>query len=73
MDFVVANYLASTGERKLMFLPEKLAEEEYAVGFRKEDVSLRNEVQNILGDMKEDGTLAKISEKWFESDVTIVK
>lgn len=47
--------------------------EEYAIGFRKNDQALRDAVQGKLSEMKADGTLAEISEKWFSKDVTIVK
>jgi len=43
------------------------------LGFRKEDKELRNRVQKILSEMKADGTLGKISQKWFESDIMIVR
>jgi hypothetical protein len=50
-----------------------LEEEEYAIGFRKNDQKLRDEVQKILGEMKADGTLGEISTEWFGSDITTVK
>ena len=53
-------------------LDEALSDEVYAVGFRKADQSLRDEVQKILGEMKADGTLKTITEKWFGSDISIV-
>jgi len=46
------------------------AEEEYAIGFRTGDAALRNEVQKILVEMKNDGAVAKISTTWFGSDIT---
>jgi len=33
--------------------------------FPKQNVALRNEVQDVLNCMKKDGTIAKMSEKWF--------
>jgi polar amino acid transport system substrate-binding protein len=33
--------------------------------FRKDSVALRNQVQDVLDCMKKDGTIAKLSEKWF--------
>ncbi|MBR4643244.1 MAG: amino acid ABC transporter substrate-binding protein [Selenomonadaceae bacterium] len=42
---------------------------EMAVGFRKEDVELRDRVQETFDEMVEDGTARKISEKWFQADL----
>ena len=38
--------------------------------FRKDSEELRNEVNKALAEMRADGTLAKISEKWFGGDYT---
>ena len=38
--------------------------------FRKESEDLKNRVNKALSEMKADGTLTKISEKWFGSDFT---
>jgi len=46
------------------------AEEQYAIGFRKEDGTLRNEIQKILVEMKNDGAVSKIATTWFGSDIT---
>ena len=37
----------------------------WAAPFRKDSVALRNQVQDVLDCMKTDGTIAKMSEKWF--------
>lgn len=73
LDVIVADYKIVTGGKDYRVLSDGLAEEEYAIGFRKEDQTLRDEVQKILGEMKADGTLAEISTKWFGSDITTVK
>lgn len=74
MDEVVARYYISKSDNPDQFkiLEEVLSDEVYAVGFRKNDQSLRDEVQKILGEMKADGTLKTITEKWFGSDISIV-
>ena len=38
---------------------------QWAAPFRKDNVTLRNQVQDIVSCMKQDGTLAQMSEKWF--------
>ncbi len=73
LDVVVADYKIVTGGKDYRVLPDGLSEEEYAIGFRKDDTELRNEVQKILSEMKADGKLAEISTKWFGSDITTVK
>ena len=73
LDSVVANYEISESGKDYKVLEEGLEKEEYAIGFRKGDQKLREEVQKILSEMKADGTLGDISTKWFGSDVTTVK
>lgn len=38
---------------------------QWAAPFRKDEAALRNQVQDVLSCMKRDGSLAKLSEKWF--------
>lgn len=42
---------------------------EIGIGFRPEDVELRDKVQKVFDDMIKDGTAKKISEKWFQTDM----
>ena len=73
LDSVVANYEITSSGKNYIVLPDGLEEEEYAIGFRKNDQKLRDEVQKILGEKKADGTLGEISTEWFGSDITTVK
>lgn len=73
LDSVVAEYEINSSGKDYIILPEGLEEEEYAIGFRKGDQALRDEVQKILSEMKADGTLGEISTEWFGSDITTVK
>jgi len=73
LDSVVAEYYITENDKDFVILEENLQEEEYAIGFRKADQKLRDEVQKILSEMKKDGTLGEISAKWFGSDITIVE
>ena len=43
---------------------------EFGIAFAKDNQELRDEVQKTLNEMKADGTIAKISEKWFGKDIT---
>lgn len=73
MDSVVANFEITESGKDYVVLPDGLAPEEYAIGFRKNDQALRDKVQSILSEMKADGKLGEISTKWFGSDVTTVQ
>lgn len=50
-----------------------LTEEEYVIGFRKNDEALKNKVIDTLKEMAADGTTAKISTDWFGEDITTLK
>ena len=73
MDSTVAEYKITSGGMDLIVLDEPFASETYGVGFKKGNEALRDEVNNTLKEMAKDGTLKKISEKWFGTDVTIIK
>ncbi|MDD3205923.1 MAG: amino acid ABC transporter substrate-binding protein [Lachnospiraceae bacterium] len=68
MDIGVANYqIASRGEGYVI-LDEPLTTEVYAIGFLLGNEELRDAVQEQLNAMAEDGTFAKIAEKWDLTD-----
>ena len=73
MDKVVAMYYMEKEAGKYKILDESLADEEYAIAFRKGDKALCNEVVKVLKEMREDGTLASIAKKWFGEDITTLK
>ena len=43
---------------------------QFGIGFRKDDQALHDKIQKVMDEMKQDGTMAKISEKWFGKDIT---
>lgn len=73
LDSVVAEYEIAEAGKDWKIFSDGSESEQYAIGFRKEDQALRDKVQEILSEMKADGTLAEISEKWFGKDITTVK
>ena len=74
MDSVVANYqITKRGGNGFTVLDTPLSSEEYGVGFKLGNETLRNEVQKALEDMKADGTMKTVSEKWFGKDVTTLE
>ena len=56
----------------LALMAEPLSEENYAIGFRKGNEELREQVNKALSELKADGTLAAIFDKYLTGDVTSV-
>lgn len=73
MDDVVANYYIASNNKDYKVLTDVLEQEEYAIGFRKNDTELCEKVNDVLAEMKKDGTLGEISTKWFGKDNTLIK
>ena len=74
MDSVVANYqIRKRGGNGFTVLDTPLSSEEYGIGFKLGNEALRDEVQKALDEMKADGTMKTISEKWFGKDVTTLE
>lgn len=46
---------------------------EIAIGFKKENVELRDKIQKVFDEMVADGTARKISLKWFDADLLEVR
>ncbi|MBQ3441925.1 MAG: amino acid ABC transporter substrate-binding protein [Selenomonadaceae bacterium] len=46
---------------------------EIAIGFRKDNIELRDKVQKAFDEMVKDGTARKISEQWFQADLIKLK
>jgi polar amino acid transport system substrate-binding protein len=72
MDSVVASYKIEKQGKNFDIMEEALAAEEYGVGFLLGNEELRDKVQAVLEEMAADGTMAKISEKWFGEDITTI-
>ena len=72
IDRVVAEYRIAGLEDDSLIVIDSLEDDLFGVGFRKDDVALRDRVNELLLEMAEDGTLAEISTKWFGSDISVV-
>lgn len=70
VDELVGRYYLSQKPGEYAVLPESLLSEPIGIGLRKEDVSLKNKIQKTLDGMFKDGTMKKISIKWFGDDIT---
>ena len=68
---VFNNYMNASG-KQLTILDEKLLANNVAYFFPKTDegAKLRDEVNVVLQELLDDGTVAKITEKWLFSDMT---
>ena len=73
MDSIVAGYQIKSSGKDMKILDDTLSAEEYGIGFKKGEDELAKAVYDILMEMKDDGTVAKISNDWFGSDVFTLK
>ncbi len=72
IDQVVANYeIKQIGDTSL-FTIDNLEDDFYAIGFRKEDVALRDKVNETLKAMAKDGKVDEICQKWFGSNISLI-
>ncbi len=71
MDVGVAKYELSAREDKFTILSEVISTEEYGIGFKLGNTSLRDAVMDSLYDMLDDGTIEKITNKWGISGVCL--
>ena len=71
MDIGVAYYQINSRKNPddYKVLDEKISSEQYAVGFKLGNEELRDKVQATLDEMAEDGTVAKIAEKYEDFGV----
>ena len=58
-------YAASKNPMFVADLELKESRAHWAAPFRKDSVALRNQMQDVLDCMKKDGTIARLSQKWF--------
>ena len=73
MDSIVAGYQIKSSGKDMKILDDTLSAEEYGIGFKKGEDELAKAVHDTLMAMKDDGTVAKISNDWFGSDVFTLK
>lgn len=71
MDIGVAKYQVNSRGEGYVILDEYLNEEQYGIGFRLEDTQLRDDVQEAIDSLKEDGTFDELAEKYELSDLVI--
>lgn len=69
-EVIVRYYISKKGEEKFKILEEDFGDEEYGVGMRQSDTQLVEAFNKAYAELKEEGTLAEISTKWFDEDIT---
>ena len=76
IDAVVADevllryYMDLKGKENFAILEDNFGSEQYGIGMRKGDTKMVEAFNKAYSEMKADGTLKAISEKWFGSDIT---
>jgi len=68
-DEIFARYAISKDATSFRVATEVFNSENYGIGFRMNDKTLRDKVDEIIDAMIEDGTAAEISVKWFGEDL----
>lgn len=72
MDKFVALDQMKNKPDKFQILNEQISSEQYAVAFLKGNTQLRDKINAILREMDTDGTFARISQKYFGENVSIL-
>lgn len=70
IDDVTANYYLKTQPGAFRIVDDVLSYEPTGIGIRKEDTTLLDAINKELKAMIADGTYAKISERWFGTDMS---
>ena len=70
VDIGVAKFHLNSSNGKFKQLDEKLSSEQYAIGFKKGNTALRDEVEKVVSEMWKDGTFMKIAENYSDYSLT---
>ncbi|MBQ9414266.1 MAG: amino acid ABC transporter substrate-binding protein [Clostridia bacterium] len=71
MDIGVAKYQVESRGDAYVILDEKIATEQYGVGFKLGNTALRDKVEATMLEMVQDGTFKTISDKWGQTDSVV--
>lgn len=77
IDAVVADeilaryYIKGRGETKYKILKDDFGTESYAIGIKKGNTKLVDDIDRALRDVIKDGTAGDISKKWFGEDIVV--
>jgi len=70
VDAMTAGHYLSKRPGVFEVVGEQLTKEPMAIGIRKTDVELKEAIDKAIAEMQKDGTLTRISMKWFQKDIT---
>lgn len=70
-DEIFARYAVSKDASAYKVADEVFASENYGIGFRLEDVALRDKVDELIDEIAADGTGAEISTTWFGENLLV--
>ena len=74
VDEIVARYEMAVNPGKFEIIEFTVGPStEFGIGFRKDNLELRDKVQNVFDSMVKDGTTKRISEQWFKADLIKLK
>ena len=70
-DEILLKYVMQQEPGTFVLLEDSLQDEYYGIGCRSGEVKLREAIDNALDELYEDGTVEKISKKWFDDNIVI--
>jgi len=70
VDEVVARYYVAKDPKSCKVTGSKLTNEPIGICFEKSNDAFRDKVDDVIIELREEGVLKKISEKWFGDDLT---
>lgn len=75
MDNIAGNYIMTTKNKDFKtFESSELSNKVgMVIGFKKGNTELKDKVEKALLELKEEGKVKEISEKWFGRDITVIK
>lgn len=70
-DLGVAQYQISANDGDYIILDEPVSTEQYAIGFLKGNTELRDQVDAVVKEMAEDGTMMEIAKKYVDAGLVL--
>lgn len=70
-DKILLNYTMTKQPDTYKLLEGSLKDEYFGIGCRQGEVALREAIDKALDELAEDGTIDKISKKWFDENIVI--
>jgi polar amino acid transport system substrate-binding protein len=71
VDKILINYIMKKQPGQFRVLPQTLGDEYFGIGVRLNDKQLADQIDDALDQLQKNGTIDKISTKWFGSNIVI--